>query len=276
LDHILSTPKDEKAFPAFTPALRQAMHDEIAAFVTGVVRDGDARLETLLGASFSFIQGPLYELYGLPAPVAGSAQGAARVELPAGQRAGLLTLAGTLATFAHPDQSSPTARGLLVTDRLLCVEAPIPPPNVDTSVPPPDPNVTTRQRLEAHRSNAACAACHGLMDPYGLTFEHYDGIGRYRAKDGLQAVDATATLSEIGVVKDAVDLMGRLSTSDHVRRCVVQNWFRYGLGRLETDKDNPTLASVASAFARADHRIPELLIAIASSDGFRYRAPIVP
>jgi hypothetical protein len=274
LDHILSTTKDEKTFADFTPALRQAMHDEIAAFVTGVLRDGDAKLETLLAADFSFIQGPLYGLYGLPAPAA--AQGPARVEFPAGQRAGLLTLAGTLATFAHPDQSSPTARGLLVTDRLLCIEPPVPPPNVDTSVAPPNPNVTTRQRLEAHRSNAACAACHGLMDPYGLTFEHYDGIGRYRAKDGLQTVDATATLPEVGFVQDAVDLMQRLSTSDHVRRCVVQNWFRYGLGRLETEKDDPTLAAVAAAFARADHRIPELLIALVSSDGFRYRAPIVP
>jgi hypothetical protein len=114
------------------------------------------------------------------------------------------------------------------------------------------------------------------MDPYGLTFEHYDGIGRYRTKDGLQAVDASATLPEIGPVKDAVELMGRLSTSDQVRRCMVQNWFRYGLGRYETDKDGPTLASVSTAFARADHRITELLIALVSTEGFRYRAPIVP
>jgi hypothetical protein len=143
-------------------------------------------------------------------------------------------------------------------------------------VPPPDPNVTTRQRLEAHRKNAACNACHGLFDPYGLTFEHYDGIGRYRVKDGLQPVDATSTLPEVGFVKDAVDLMGHLATSDHVRRCVVQNWFRYGLGRAETDKDAPTLDAITAAFARADYRIPELMIAMVSSDGFRFRAPIVP
>src|SRR5258706_2134156 len=119
LDEILSTTKDEKAFPAFTPALRQAMHDEIAAFVTGVVRYGDARLERLLGDDFSFLQGPLYDLYGLPAPSPSTAQTQTRVDFPAGQRAGILTLAGTLATFAHPDQSSPVARGFLVSDRLL-------------------------------------------------------------------------------------------------------------------------------------------------------------
>jgi hypothetical protein len=275
LDDILSTTKDGTAFPEFTPALRQAMDDEISAFLTGVLRDGDARLETLLLANFSFITPPLYGLYGLPAPAAG-ATSPARVEFPAGQRAGLLTLAGTLATFAHPDQSSPVARGFLVSDRMLCVTPPVPPPNVDTSVPPPDPNVTTRQRLEAHRTNASCSACHGLMDPYGLTFEHYDGIGRYRAKDGVQAVDSTGTLPDIGFVKDAVELIGRLYQSEQVRRCMVQNWFRYGLGRLETEQDAATLASALAAFARSDYRIPELMLAMVSSDGFRYRAPIVP
>jgi len=113
------------------------------------------------------------------------------------------------------------------------------------------------------------------MDPYGLTFEHYDGIGRYRAKDGLQVVDSSETLPEIGPVKDAVELMGHLSQSDQVRRCVVQNWFRYALGRNATDKDAATLAFVLGAFARTDYRIPDLLVAMASSDGFRYRSPIV-
>jgi Protein of unknown function (DUF1592)/Protein of unknown function (DUF1588)/Protein of unknown function (DUF1595)/Protein of unknown function (DUF1587)/Protein of unknown function (DUF1585) len=276
LDDILSTTKDENAFPDFTPALRQAMNDEIAAFVTGVLRDGDARLDTLLDADFSFVRGPLYGLYGLPAPRAGAPDVPTRVQFPAGQRAGILTLGGTLATFAHPDQSSPVARGFLVSDRLLCITPPQPPPNVDTSVPPPDPSVTTRQRLEAHRTNATCNACHGLMDPYGLTFEHYDGIGRYRAKDGLQPVDATATLPGIGFVNDAVDLMAHLATSDQVRRCMVQSWFRYGLGRLENEKDAATLGSVSAAFAHADYRVPELLVAMVSTDGFRYRAPLVP
>jgi hypothetical protein len=276
LDDILSTTKDAQAFPDFTPELLQAMDDEISAFVTGVLRDGDARLDTLLDADFSFVRGPLYALYGLPAPGTGAADVPTRVQFPAGQRAGILTLAGTLTTFAHPDQSSPVARGFLVSDRLLCITPPPPPPNVDTTVPPPDPNVTTRQRLEAHRTNAACSTCHGLMDPYGLTFEHYDGIGRYRSKDGVQAVDATGTLPEIGFVKDAVDLMGHLATSDQVRSCVIASWFRYGLGRLETEKDAPTLAAVSSAFARADYSVPELLVAMVSTDAFRYRAPLVP
>jgi hypothetical protein len=70
--------------------------------------------------------------------------------------------------------------------------------------------------------------------------------------------------------------MAHLAKSDQVRRCVAQSWFRYGLGRYETDKDAATLALVGSAFARADYRIPELMVALVSSEGFRYRAPIVP
>jgi hypothetical protein len=275
LDDLSSMTKDAKTYPDFTPTLRQAMNDEVAAFVTGVVESGDARLETLLTANFSFLQGPLYGIYGLPVPAAGTAATPTRVVLPDGQRAGLLTLAGTLATFAHADQSSPVARGFLVSDKLLCITPPPPPPNVDTNVPPPDPNVTTRQRLAKHRTDVSCNGCHGLMDPYGLTFEHYDGIGRYRNKDGVQAVDATGTLPGIGDVEDAVDLIGRLAKSDQVRRCVVQKWFRFALGRVENDADDATLAVVQKRFAGSDYRIPDLLVAMVATDGFRFRAPIV-
>jgi hypothetical protein len=164
----------------------------------------------------------------------------------------------------------------LVSDKLLCVTPPPPPPDVDTTVPPPDPNVTTRQRLASHRTKATCASCHGLMDPYGLTFEHYDGIGRFRTMDGNQQVDASGMLPTVGAVDDAVDLMGRLAKSDQVRRCMVQQWFRFALGRMEVDKDAPTINVVHEAFVRSDYRIPDLVVAMASSEGFRYRSPLVP
>jgi hypothetical protein len=114
------------------------------------------------------------------------------------------------------------------------------------------------------------------MDPYGLTFEHYDGIGRYRTMDGNQKVDATGTLPTVGQVNDAVDLMGRLAKSDQVRRCVVQHWLRFGLGRMEVDKDTATIDVAYDAFVRSDYRIPDLMVAMAATEGFRYRSPLVP
>jgi len=40
--------------------------------------------------------------------------------------------------------------------------------------------LTMRERMAQHRTNLACSACHQLMDPIGLSFEHFDATGRWR------------------------------------------------------------------------------------------------
>ena len=42
---------------------------------------------------------------------------------------------------------------------------------------------TVRERLEEHRSNPTCNACHGVMDPLGFALENFDAIGAWRVKD---------------------------------------------------------------------------------------------
>ncbi|PYR96460.1 MAG: hypothetical protein DMG12_26215 [Acidobacteria bacterium] len=39
-----------------------------------------------------------------------------------------------------------------------------------------------RERMAQHRTNPACSSCHQLMDPIGLSFEHFDATGRWRIK----------------------------------------------------------------------------------------------
>jgi hypothetical protein len=271
--------KDPIAYPAFTPDLRSAMADEVREFADYVLRQGDGTLETLLTANFSFVRGPLYALYGLPPPGAGAPSAPVRVTLPAGQRAGLMTFASVMAEHGHPNQSSPVKRGYVILDKLLCTVPPPPPMNVNNMVPTPDPNVPTRVRFEQHRSNASCAACHNLMDPLGIAFEIYDGIGRYRTRDGNQPVDATSELrgtDRDGPVKDAVELMTRMATATEVRACIAKQWFRYAFGRLETPEDDGIVAAALDGFARSGYRIPDLMVALATTQGFRHRLPIRP
>ena len=42
---------------------------------------------------------------------------------------------------------------------------------------------TVRERLEVHRANPTCNACHGVMDPLGFALENFDAIGAWRVKD---------------------------------------------------------------------------------------------
>jgi hypothetical protein len=262
--------------PAFTADLRAAMADEFLAFSDGVLRQGDGRLETLLTASFTFARGPLFGLYGLPAP-ADPGQ-SVRVDLPAVQpRAGILTLPAVMATHAHPDQTSPVHRGLLVRSRLLCTVLPPPPPGVDNTPPPVDPNVSARKRFEQHRADPACKSCHSLMDPLGVTFEMFDAIGRFRTTDGNQPVDSasalTGTMNNDGPANDPLALARRLAAAPEVRDCVARQWFRYLSGRGESDLDAPAIGAAVEAMKQSESAIPELLVAFTRTRSFLYLLP---
>jgi len=249
--------------------VKAAMAAELTAFGSRTTLEGDGKLAALFTSSTSYPGAALAPIYGL----ATAGDGSTPVALPKGQRAGILSLAGVMAVYAGTDQTKPVGRGFLVADKLLCNTPPAPPPNVPL-LPPPDPNVTTRERLEKHRSDPSCAACHGLFDPFGITFEIYDPIGRYTTTDGKKAVDASgkALPSGFGDVKDATELLPKLASSDAVRSCMVKQWFRYGMARSETADDNATLTAAQAAFAKADYGMRDLLVGLAATRGFRYRA----
>jgi hypothetical protein len=263
--------KDPKLFPEYTPEVTAAMSAELSDFSSRVTLEGDGKLATLLTAGFSYPGAALSTIYGLPG--GSGANGTAQVNFPRGQRSGLLTLAGVMALYARADQTGPVGRGFLVADKLLCRTPPPAPDNVPP-LPPPAMNVTTRERLEKHRSNPVCAACHAAFDSYGLTFEIYDAIGRYRSMEGTKAVDATGKDLPGGFtdVKDATELLPQLAKNDDVRQCLVQQWFRYAFGRVEADSDKGTLDAAQAAFAKNDYVTKDLLLGLAQSRGFRYRA----
>jgi hypothetical protein len=269
LEGLDTISKDPEFFPAFDDALRRSMHEETERFVEHAVLE-DGRLGTLLGASYSFVDSRLASLYGVPAP--GSAW--QKTELPAGQRAGILTHASFLSTQAKPNASSPVYRGKFVREALLCMTLPPPPPDLVIVPPSPDPNATTKQQFAQHSEDPACSVCHKLMDPIGFGFESYDGIGEFRSHENGIAVDSKGEVLETedadGKFDGAVELALRLSQSEQVRDCVARHWFRFAVKRGEIH-DGDSIGAAKLAFGKSGHDIRELLIAITLTDGFRYR-----
>jgi hypothetical protein len=272
LDGLAHLEKNAEAYPAFDPALRDAMAQETTRFADWVIRADDGRLETLLTASYSFVDGPLFALYGIEAPA--DHDPSLPLALDPTQRAGLLTQPSVLATHAHADQSSPVHRGKLVRENVLCTPLAPPPPEVDVVPPPVDPNATTRERFDQHRSDPTCAGCHELIDPLGFGFEHYDGIGAWRDTDAGKPVDATgqvvATEDIDGAFDGAVELAQRLAQSEQVRTCVAEQWFGFAFGRPPAEADACSFDTMAVAFAESDHDIRELLLALVMTDAFRH------
>jgi uncharacterized protein DUF1592/uncharacterized protein DUF1588/uncharacterized protein DUF1595/uncharacterized protein DUF1585/uncharacterized protein DUF1587 len=270
IDQLAALPKDSGAYPEYTDALKTAMAGETEAFARSVVFDGDGKFETLLTANYSFNNKTLGSVYGT------SASGTALVKTPLdpNQRLGLLTQPSFLSMTGSPDGSNPVKRGKAVYMKLLCGELPPPPPNVPAAKPA-TAGGTTRERFSEHDQNECATGCHSLMDPLGFAFEHYDGIGRYRAQDNGQAVDSSSKLTLDGsehTFSDALELTKVLSTSDSVRSCFAKQWFRFAMGRVETADDAPALASVQVAFQAHEFDVRDLPPAIAVSRSFRFRS----
>jgi len=65
----------------------------------------------------------------------------------------------------------------------LLNDPPPPPPAAVPEIDLSDPEIaklTLKERIEDHRNSAACLSCHQKIDPWGIAFENYDALGRWR------------------------------------------------------------------------------------------------
>lgn len=280
-DHVYGAPKTAVTMPAWDKDLQADMIRESELFVKSIF-DTKGSFKDLLSASHTFVNPSLAKLYGLP--YTGTGVEFVRVEnVP--HRHGLLTQPSILAGHAHPNQSAPVKRGELVREHLLCTVPPPPPANLIINVPEVVPGLTTRERFEQHRTEASCHGCHVLLDPVGIPLENYDELGRWRDLDQGKPVDARGGFTLVaskGNVADAAmapvngpqELGEGLAALPEAQDCMVSNWFRYAMGHTEEQADTCTIATVRERFKSSQMSMNELLVGIATSDGFRYRVDL--
>jgi hypothetical protein len=273
LGQVDSLEKDPTLYPNFDPTVRALMRTETERFLEGVVLEGDAMLETLLRADYSYMNKSLADFYGVAGPLGDEFE---KVALDPDKFSGLLTQASVLAVHAKANQTSPVKRGYFVRQRLFCQTPPPPPNDVDTTPPEIDPNATTREKFAQHTNDATCAGCHVLMDPIGFGFERYDAVGLWRETDhGLPIDDSgeiVMTEADDGVFHGVIELGERLAQSAEVRACLVTQWFRFAHGRSETTEDRCTMDSLVERFTASGGDIRELLVALTQTDAFLYRS----
>jgi hypothetical protein len=166
-------------------------------------------------------------------------------------------------------------RGIWVLENLLSVPIPAPPPGVETNL---DGDGTTelttsiRERLEAHRTDPACASCHNIIDPVGFALENFDSVGAWRVKDGESPVDASGILVDGTAVNSPSDLRDALmSRSGLFITNMTEKLLTYALGRGLEYHDMPTVRSITKASASADYRFSSLVLGIVNSPQFTQR-----
>jgi hypothetical protein len=113
------------------------------------------------------------------------------------------------------------------------------------------------------------------MDPLGLGFEHYDGVGAWRDEDAGRVVDAhgeiTGTSDVNGTFDGALALAEKVSRSAQVRSCIVKELFRFAYGRSESDADACTLQALEKALTDGKGNLKALIVALTNADPFLFR-----
>jgi hypothetical protein len=245
------------------------MKNEIRLVVDDLVFRSDTDIREIFSYRRTFVNKELADLYDIEAPGA-TAVAFVPAQLPDdGPRAGFLTSAAFLSMNAHETDTSPTLRGKFVRERVLCELVPPPPPDVDTQVEEPTEEARTlRERLEQHRADPRCAACHAIIDPPGFLFEGFDSLGVARELDNGYPVDTSGALDGIPLA-DGRGLADVLATDSRVSACMVKQLYRHANGRLDEPGEAKQLEAIDAKFAESGYRFQDLLLYLATSEGFR-------
>jgi hypothetical protein len=261
---------DLRLFPDFDDNLRKSMRRETELFVEGVLREDRSVLE-LLRADYTFLDERLAKHYGVPHVYGERFR---RVNLGADrERGGLLRHGGILTVTSYATRTSPVIRGKWILENLLGTPPPPPPGNVGSL----DDNVVAanlpiRERLAAHRTDAACASCHRTIDPVGFALEHFDAVGRRRLTDAGRTLDAAGGLPDGSTFDGVAGLeQALLRRPELFVRTLTEKLFVFALGRAPEEADAPAIRKIVRDARAQGYRFSSIVLGLANSTPFRMR-----
>ena len=270
LQNLKDVQPDAFLFPNFDRNLVESMRRETELLFMNIMRE-DHNVLDLLTANYTFVDELLATEYGIP-NISGSRF--RRVEIHDLNRFGLLGQASILTLTSISNRTSPVARGKWVMEVLLGTPPPPPLPNVPALKENGDSAkvLSVRERLEQHRENPVCAACHQMMDPIGFSLENFDAIGAWRTKDSGFPVDASGKMFDGTKLDGPVSLrQAILNHSDAFLGTFSQNLLAYGLGRVVDYRDMPVVRSINRDAAIDGNRFSTFVLNIVRSAPFQMR-----
>jgi hypothetical protein len=262
---------DPGSLPNFDENLRQALAKETELLVDSTLRE-DRSVADLLKTDYTFLNERLAEHYGIKGIYGNEFR---RVTLTDPNRHGLLGHASILTVTSYPNRTAPTIRGKWVLEQLLGIPPPPPPPNVPSLKDDATAQkLTMRQRMEQHRANPTCAACHRLMDPLGFALENYDGLGSWRVSTGIGSgpIDSSGTLPDGTPFNGPAGLRNVLmKKQDMFVENFTERLMTYALGRGVEEYDYAALRKIAREAAADNQKWSSIIYGIVKSTPFRMR-----
>jgi Protein of unknown function (DUF1592)/Protein of unknown function (DUF1588)/Protein of unknown function (DUF1595)/Protein of unknown function (DUF1585)/Protein of unknown function (DUF1587) len=296
IENMVAVTKDT-VFTTWSAALAQEMHMEtLVTFSSTVLAATKNGLGDLLTSGSSYVNKDLTTFYNTPASYVLNTAGpgvaadykSTAVGSASAPRMGILTDGSVLAIHAHTTLPSPTKRGRMVRQQILCEQVPNPPAAVGGVPIPPPPTMipagqTTRSQYLTHVStNGVCNGCHEYMDWIGFGFDNYDATGAYiTAENGTMVVSSgmfiahPASTDITGNFTGTTDMISKLVASPQVDQCYALEQIRYALGRVESNSDACSAQQIYKTFSTNNSfNLQQLLVAVVSSDSFMNRPPV--
>lgn len=262
---------DPVRFAAFTPELRTAMLEEVELFLSDVFQNNQP-ITRVLDADYTFGNAILAQHYGVEPPTHDDSF--RRITLGS-ERGGLATMGLFLTKNSQPLRTSPVQRGVWLMESLLGRHLPSPPANVPALSEDETNSAgeSIRQQLERHRAHATCATCHDKIDPLGISLEHFDAIGRWRASelDGSELSTTTQTLDGVTIEGSAGLRRYLITHQDEFVLHFNRKLLGYALGRSVHVGDRELLDRIHERMTLDNYRFSIAVEEIVSSPQFRTR-----
>ena len=263
---------DAVLFPDYDRQLGDALVRETELFFDHLFRE-DRPVTEFITADYTFVNERLANHYGIPGVVGEEFR---KVPYPTERRRGVFGHGSVLAQSSLANRTSPVLRGKWVMEVILGTPPPPPPPGIpdldETGDTEGTRMLTTRERMEIHRANVVCNACHQFMDPIGLALDNFDVTGRWRIRENGIALDTRGQLYDgtpLTSPTDLHDAMMRLRTP--VLRNFTANLMAYALGRRVEYYDMPAVRQIVRRAEADGYRPSEFVLGIVESDAFRMR-----
>jgi len=260
---------DPQRFPEWNADLRDAMRTETRMFFDYILRQ-NRPMSDFLNAKYTFLNERLAKYYGIEGVTGPEFR---KVDLTTDQRGGILSQASVLTVSSYPTRTSVVIRGKYILQEILGAPPPPPPPDVpQLDEDAVGTTLSLRQQMEKHRANAVCASCHSKMDPLGFGLENYDGIGKWRTKDGKFPVDSSGTLPNGKTFSTPAEMRQVLTSQlPQFAHAVVEKLMIYGLGRGLATYDRRSIDEIVKKLSADEYPFQTAIYEIVKSTPFQMR-----